>query len=296
MSTVRSLVSRNLKLFFRDKASVFFSLLSVIIIIALYGLFLGNIQVQELQNSAKGHEVPGAAWLVNSWILAGILAVSTVTVSLGAYGTMVDDVHAGQIKDFFVSPIKRAQLVAGYMISSALISFIMNVVAFVISEAYIAFSGGELLSLLKMLETLGILALSIFSFSCLVCFITSYIKSPNAFGTLSTMVGTMIGFLTGIYVPVGILPEAIQTIMKFIPFTYSAVWLREIFTAAPMQQVFAGPAASYGADYAKQYGINLYFGDTLVTPWMMALIIIGTGVLFFLLSIWRLSKKSWITK
>ena len=295
MSTVRSLTGRNLKLFFRDKASVFFSLLSVIIIIALYALFLGDIQVQNLEDGS-GQTIPGAEWLVNAWIFAGILAVSTVTVSLGAYGTMVDDVHGGQIKDFFVSPIKRSQLVAGYMVSSAVISLIMNLVAFAISEAYIVLSGGDLLSPLQMLETLGILSLSIFSFSSLVCFVTSFVKSPRAFGTLSTIVGTMIGFLTGIYVPVGILPESIGTVMKFIPFTYSAVWLRQVFTAAPMEMVFNGAPAEAVKGYADMYGINLYFGDTLVTPWMMALIIAGTGLLFFALSLWRLSKRAWMTK
>lgn len=295
MSIVRSITIRNLKLFFRDKASVFFSLLSVLIIIMLYALFLGDVQVRGIEE-AYGREVPGAAWLVNAWILAGILAVSTVTVSLGAYGTMVDDVHRGRVKDFFVSPIKRAQLVAGYMISSALISLIMNIVAFIIAEAYISLSGGELLTPVQMLQTLGILVLSIFSFSSLVCFITSYVKSPNAFGTLSTIVGTMIGFLTGIYVPVGILPDVVVTVMKFIPFTYSALWLRQIFTDAPMEYVFAGAPAEIARGHADTWGINLYFGDAPVEPWMMALIIFGTGVIFFALSIWRLSRKSWITK
>jgi multidrug/hemolysin transport system permease protein len=295
MNTIRSLTVRNLKLFFRDKASVFFSLLSVIIIIALYAIFLGNLQTQELQARA-GRAVPDAAWLVNAWILAGILAVGTVTVSLGAYGTMVDDVHNGRIKDFFVTPIKRAQLVAGYMLSSALIAIIMNAVAFILAEVYIVISGGRLLQPIQMMETLGILTLSIFSFSSLVCFIASFIKSAQAFGTLSTIVGTMIGFITGIYVPVGVLPDALVTVMKFVPFTYCAVWLRQIFTEAPMAQVFANVPADVAKHYADFYGINLYFGDLAVQPWMMALIIIATGIVFFLLSIWRLSRRTWITK
>lgn len=295
MGATGSMTGRNLKLFFRDRASVFFSLLSVIIIIALYAVFLGNIQVQELESKA-GQHVPGAAWLVNAWILAGILAVSTVTVSLGAYGTMVDDVHDGQIKDFFVAPIKRAQMVAGYMVSSALIAVIMNVIAFIISEGYIALSGGKLLTPLQMLETMGVLILSILSFSSLVCFITSFVKSPRAFGTLSTIVGTMIGFLTGIYVPVGVLPDALVTVMKFIPFTYSAVWLRQIFTAAPMAQIFANAPANISNNYAYEYGIKMNIGNTPLEPWMMAIIIAGTGVIFFALSIWRLSRRTWITK
>lgn len=295
MSTALKLTSRNMKLFFRDKASVFFSMLAVIIIIALYALFLGNIQVQAVRDRINMN-VPGMGWLVNAWILAGVLAVNTVTVSLGAYGTMVDDVYTGHVKDFFVAPVKRTQLVAGYMVSSAVISSIMNVIAFIIAEGYIALSGGELLEPVLMLETLGIILLSVFAFSSFVCFITSFIKSPSAYGTLSTIVGTMIGFITGIYVPIGILPEAVATIMKFIPFTYSAVWLRQIFTAAPMQQVFAGAPPEAVKSYADLNGINLYFGSEAVTPWMMALIIAGTGVLFFALSIWRLSRRNWITK
>ena len=295
MSSTGKLVSRNIKLFFRDKTSVFFSLLSVIIIIGLYALFLGNLQVQEIADET-GMDSTAAAWLVNSWILAGVLAVSTVTVSLGAYGTMVEDVSRGRVKDFFVAPLKRGQLVAGYMVSSTVISAIMNLIAFAISEAYIVASGGELLPPLELLEVLGILLLSIFAFSSFVCFITSLIKSVNAFAALSTIVGTLIGFLTGIYVPVGVLPEAIVTFMKFLPFTYTAVWLREIFTAAPMAQIFTGPAAQAGTQYAASQGIFIYFGDTRVEPWMMALIIAASGVLFFLLSLWRLSKRSWIAK
>ncbi len=295
MATIRSLVNRNLKLYFRDKAAVFFSLLSVIIIIGLYALFLGDLQVQSL-NDATGQVFPDAGWMVNAWILAGVLAVTTVTISLAAYGTLVDDMHNGQIKDFFVAPIKRGQLVFGYMISSALISFIMNIVAFAVSETYIVISGGRLLEPLQILEVIGVLALSIFSFSSMMCFITSFIRSPNAFGTLSTILGTMIGFFTGIYVPVGVLPKSIGTVMKFLPFSYSASWLRQIFTKVPMERIFLGAPAEAAKEYAVIYGINLYFGDRLVERWEMALIIAVTGVAFFALSVWRLSKRTWIRK
>ena len=40
---VANFMKRNLRLFFRDKMSVFFSLLSVFIIIGLYVLFLGDM-------------------------------------------------------------------------------------------------------------------------------------------------------------------------------------------------------------------------------------------------------------
>ena len=45
MNVFLQLCRRNLLLFFRDKSAVFFSLLSVFIIIGLYALFLGDVVV-----------------------------------------------------------------------------------------------------------------------------------------------------------------------------------------------------------------------------------------------------------
>ncbi len=41
-------IKRNLKVFFRDRAAVLFSLLAVFIIIGLYALFLGDVWMSEL--------------------------------------------------------------------------------------------------------------------------------------------------------------------------------------------------------------------------------------------------------
>lgn len=292
-TTITHLVQRNLKLFFRDRGAVFFSLLSVLIIITLYVLFLGGVQLRYIEAEA-GRAVEEAGWLVNSWILAGILAVSTVTVSLGAYGTMVNDVHGGQVRDFLASPVSRSRLVAGYMISSALISFLICLAAFAVAEACIALSGGKALDPSQALEALGVLALSIFSFSSIVCFITSFVKTPRALGTLSTVAGTAIGFVTGIYLPPGQLPEAVTTVMKFIPFSHSAAWLRQVFTREPVNRVFAGAPPGMAETYREFYGITMRFGDVYVEPWMMGLIIAASGILFFTLSVWRLSRKTWV--
>lgn len=50
MRTVALLTTRNLRLFFRDRAGVFFSVLSALILIGLYVLFLGGQQVDNLRD------------------------------------------------------------------------------------------------------------------------------------------------------------------------------------------------------------------------------------------------------
>ena len=54
MSVVCAIVGRNLRLFFRDRLNVFFSLLGAIILFGLYTLFLGNLQTDDLANALPG--------------------------------------------------------------------------------------------------------------------------------------------------------------------------------------------------------------------------------------------------
>ena len=55
---------RNLKVFFRDRPAVFFSLLSSVIMIGLYVLFLGDVYTSDLKNLQKAGE------MMDNWIMA----------------------------------------------------------------------------------------------------------------------------------------------------------------------------------------------------------------------------------
>ena len=65
-------------------------------------------------------------WLVNSWIMAGLISVNTVTITLGTYGTIVNDIEYGTNKDFLSSPIKRSHVVLGYIISSWILTYVLS--------------------------------------------------------------------------------------------------------------------------------------------------------------------------
>ncbi|TXT17197.1 MAG: ABC-2 type transport system permease protein [Erysipelotrichaceae bacterium] len=93
MNTIKALTIRNLKLFFRDKALVFFSFLSVMIILGLYVLFLGDINVANIK-SLVGQDLPGIEALVYGWMLPGVIAISTVTLALGNMGRLVLELNS----------------------------------------------------------------------------------------------------------------------------------------------------------------------------------------------------------
>lgn len=284
-----SLVKRNIKIYLRDKASVFFSFLSVIIILLLYILFLGKMQVENL--TSEMGDIPGLNWLINSWIMAGILMVSTVTVPLGAVGNLIDDRADNILDDFYVAPISRNQLALSYLISAWVIGFIMVLVNLLIGQIYIVSQGGEFLNFISLLKIIGLMLFSIMTFSSFFFYISIFIKTRNAYGTLSTLVGTFIGFLGGIYIPIGVLGNSVQTFMSALPTAHAVTIMRRIYMEGAIDQVFGNAPETYYNDYAKIYGLNVSIGGFEMNNWHMLLSMAIFMIIFYLLSIIKLSKS-----
>lgn len=288
MDMIWKLSMRNIKVYVRDRMSVFFSFLSVMIVIGLYALFLGKVQVDNIKSMVG--DIEGARFLVDSWIMSGLLAINAVTVTLGVLGTMVYDIEYKRFPDFIVAPVSRTSVVLSYLVSAWIIGFVFSLIALVASELYILSGGGELLSPIKMLEIVGLLTLAVISSSSIMFLIASFLKSGSAFGTLSTLLGTLIGFITGVYVPLGILPEAVQKFVVLVPFSHGAAILRQVFCERPMEIVFAGAPPQYRAAYVKESGISLFWGDTEISMTVMIAILAGVAVLFLLLAALKLRK------
>jgi multidrug/hemolysin transport system permease protein len=286
MDSIFRLASRNIKVFVRNRMSVFFSFLSVIIIIALYALFLGKVQVDAIRSSAG--DIKGIRALVDSWIMAGLLSVNAVTIPLGILGTMVFDREYNRFADFLVAPIRRSSVVISYLISAWVIGFFFSLIALVAGELYIVSGGGSILSPLHALEAVAMLALVVISSSSIMYLLASFLKSASAFGTLATLLGTMIGFITGVYVPLGILPEAVQKFVLLVPFSHGAAMLRQVFCDAPLAAVFGGAPGTAIAAYEKMYGIRLFWGGTEISMQAMIGILAGVAVVFLLLSALKL--------
>lgn len=282
-----NLAKRNLKIFFREKSAVFFSFLSVLIIIGLYVIFLGNIWTNYLP-----HGTAGVKTMRDSWIIAGIVSVASVTTAMGAFGRMIEDKVEKISRDFFVSPIRRAQIVGGYILSAFLIGTILSLFTFVLGEAYIAATDGEILGLVPMLKFLGTLILSAFSSSCFVFFIVSFFERNSAFSTASTVIGTLIGFLTGIYLPIGELPASVQWVVKLFPASHATALMRQLMMEKPMEVSFAGAPASLVTKFKENMGIVYNYNGYTAEAWVHVLVLVLTGVVFFLLALWNVMRKS----
>ena len=113
MSVVAAIVIRNLRLFFRDRLNVFFSLLGAIILFALYTLFLSNLQTQGLEAAFPDAEPGQVKAFVDSWMFAGIVLITTITTGLGALSVLVDDAQSGGGGGLHVGPHPSGEIVLG---------------------------------------------------------------------------------------------------------------------------------------------------------------------------------------
>ena len=287
MTVMTNLIKRNLKLFFRDRTSVFFSLLAVFIIIGLYVLFLGNMMVKNFKELLGDN----ARFTIDSWVMAGLLSVTSITTTMGAFGTMVEDKTKKISKDFSSAPLKRSQLAGGYIMSSFIIGVIMSIVALGVAEIYILAGGGKLITLVPLLKLFGVMMLSVFAGSSMVFFIASFFKSNNAFATASTIIGTLIGFLTGIYIPIGSLPSAVQTAIKIFPISHAGALFRQIMMAVPMSIAFKNAPVQAVTGFKQAMGVVFYVGGKELSPLVNILVLVATGIVFYTLAVIRISIK-----
>lgn len=291
MKIILSLSLRNLKLFVRDKALVFFSFLSVIIILGLYVLFLGEIQIANIRESI-GIDIPEINALVYAWMLPGLIAVASMTLSLGNMGRLVDDAQDENLNDFLVSPLKRWQLILSYLLSSITITSVISIIMFILSILIVKLKGGPWLNIEQIIQSLGVMILLIISSALLSLYIASWVKTQNSYGVVNSMVGTFIGFVTGAYMPMGIMPIFVQNMFNILPVSLGTSLLRQIYLKPIMNKVFNQAPVEMINDYRYFQGIDLRVFGYILEPNFMLIAIFASIGLLFILNLIRFSKLS----
>lgn len=290
MEALSSLVQRNSKVFRRDKTQVFFSLLSVLIVIVLYAVFLQKMQVDAIEQMTEA--TPELVTMVNEWLVAGLLSMIAVSTTLAAYGIAVKDLESKAQADFLTAPISRATIQFSYVINALIVGCIFSFIALIGCEIFIVATGGELLSFRNFVNVVGILFLSVLLASVFNLFLVLFVNTQNSFSTLGTIVGTAIGFLCGVYVPVGALPTFAQNLIMYFPISHTTLLLRNSFMESSISKVFDGVPASYVEDYKINYGIVYELHGNILSTSTSVIIIFVTIIVLAALSIILFKKKN----
>lgn len=290
MSVVAALVGRNLRLFFRDRMNVFFSLLGAIILFGLYTLFLGNLQTASLADSIPGATTAEVQAFVDSWMFAGIVLITTVTTGLGGLAVLVDDDQTGRFRDFLVAPLRRGQLVLGYLLSAVVIAVVLSVVVLVVSILYLGVVRGVWLSVPAVVRSLAIVVLSCIAFTAFSALIVSFVRTIGAFSGLATIVGTVLGFIAAAYIPIGVFPEAVASVVAALPFAQAGMLLRREFSDQTLA-VMTAEAPEAEEALRAMYGLDLQIGDWWVPAWFVVVVLVGITIVCTALSAGRIRRR-----
>lgn len=289
MRTIFQLSKRHLIMFFRNKSEVFFSLLSVLIVLALYVFFLGDMTINNVE-AISGQSGNGIEALVHSWLFAGLTAIGTMTLSIGLLSRMVIDRQNKTFNDFLVAPIKRYALFLSYILSTFFVVLAISILVLILGQIVFLLTGGFWYSFFDWIQILGVLLLVALSSNMMMLFVISFIDSESVLSFLSTIVGTLIGFVIGAYIPIGVMPTFVSMVSNLLPIAHGAALLRQVLMQPSIDYVFSGAPAQVISEYNKFQGVELYLNDMKLTSSTMIVYLLATTLIFIVLNIWRFRK------
>lgn len=282
-----SLVKRNCLVFLRDRASVFYSLMSMLIVLTLMGIFLGNMNVEsitELLNQYGGVrdtalDKENAFQLVQYWTLAGILVVNSVTVTLTVIGVMVDDVNENRLESFYCAPVGKNIIALSYITAAAVIGIVFCTLTFGAALVYIYVSGGTLLSVNAILQVILYTMVNVCIFSVIMYLAALFVKSSGAWSGVATIVGTLVGFIGAIYLPMGSLPNGVKDVLKYIPVLHGTSLMRKICCEEAVNTAFKHAPDGLISGYREYMGIDIVMNNKVVGSGCQLLFILLCGII-----------------
>ena len=277
-----SLLKRNFILYFRNRSGVFFSLLGALISFLLYIIFL------QKNLTDAWSQLPDNTNLLNKWLMGGTLAVTGMTTSFTALTQMVQDRENQVDQDLFLTDLGNWGLQTSYLISSIVISFVMQVFMYAVMSFY--FKESPVISHLPEIALIMLLS-SLLSSLVNVLLIYRF-QSVDSLGKLATIVGTASGFLVGTYVPIGVLPDFAQIIMKCTPATYIASLYRQVLMKERLETAFSGNN-SLLQEFQEKMGIQINWQELLTKEetYFIVVIISLVAILLWLLFVKVFSKR-----
>ncbi len=296
MTQFSALFKRDTKLFFKDKGLFFTSLITPLILLVLYAVFLGKVYKDSfLMALPEGFAIEDSLMngLVGGQLLSSLLAVCCVTVAFCSNLLMVQDKSGGAYKDLTVSPVKSGTLSLAYYLSCAFSTFVVCFVALVAGLLYLYVTGWYMTvsHILVLVADVVIMVLFGTSLSSLViCRLTTQ-GQASAVGSI---VSSVYGFICGAYMPISSFPEGLQKVLGFLPGTYGTSLLRNHCLDGVFEEMAAQnlPAELITA-FKDTVDCNLYVLDARVEISTMYAILGGVTALLVIayILLCRFQKK-----
>ncbi|CAJ1200617.1 hypothetical protein CPR19092_LGOLGGFK_02277 [Companilactobacillus paralimentarius] len=284
---MKSLIERNLRLFFSSKSKVFFSLLGALISFVLYLVFLRQ-SMQESWSALKDSQK-----ILDYWLIGGTLTVTTITTTGGAMTNLVSDRESNRLADLVLTDTSYTKITLSYLLSAWIIGFIMQGFMYAIMQVYFMIQDKISFDGVVFLKLLGLMILSSLLWSAINLLIFTFVKTSDTFGKINTIIGTAAGFFAGVYFPIGAMPTFAKSLIKLTPVPYNAAIYRQVMMNKELNHALKGLPVDKVLDFKKSMGIVIGKGFSTETYNMGITFII---VIVLILGLYRYNKNVVLNK
>ena len=244
MRGILGFIKRNLLLFFKDWQSILFSLLTSIIVLVLYLLFLKGTFVSAIQSAME--QYPGLASMVpqkdidmfaNLFLLSGILGSAMISVPFSCITVLVKD-RANKVDyDILATPMKRGQIIFAYFVSAVLTSILLNSIILAVGLIGIRMQGNMYLNASQVVKAFAVVALGSISASAIFMIVVLFFKSVSACEAFFGILSAASGFVIGAYIPISQFSNEVQTVCNLFPASQITIMLRNILLNGLLEHI-----------------------------------------------------------
>lgn len=297
----RGMTIRNIKVYAKDKMAILLSLLTQIIVLGLYLMFLKSNYVDIINNGLEGFkdlvskaDIEG---LVNSWLISGVIGTSVVTVALNTLNLMVKDKEDKIDSDYRASSVKGSTVVMSYFSGAVSSTFIISSILLSAGYIFLACTGTFCLDIPQQLLVYALTLLGSVSGTLVLMLFISFFKKSATLSSFGVMVSASIGFIVGAYVPVSQFSENVQTIVNLVPGSQIAAMMRNILVGPAIDNIdktLDGIDKGQFAENAREmFALKLkIFGTEVDTGFMLTYSFIIIAVFAVLnIALYKISPK-----
>ncbi len=244
MAEIRSfmgLTKRNMLVFFTDKGTLFFSMLTPMIILLLYILFLKNNLLSSLQDAATGLGSLISAndmdQFVNSLLLTGIISSALITIPYNALEIMVRDREDRVDLDMLSTPVKRFEIILSYFCASVVSAFMQTMIVLTFGITVLSMMGDMYLAAGDVAKLVLSVLLGTISSTAVFMVVMMIFKSMGTCGAFMGILSAISGFVIGAYMPLSQFSRSIQNVCNLVPATGITVLIRNYLTGGILRHM-----------------------------------------------------------
>jgi multidrug/hemolysin transport system permease protein len=273
MSPFISLVKRNIYVYIRSTNTVMFSLLGLIIVIAVF-LLIGDSIIGTYKELLPGKDV---TLYVYQWLAAGLVAITTMIVPMGVLGNVSRDKSNNVMKDFLIAPVSTYKLAMSYVTAAFVMGMVISLIVFAAAVALLfalSTNGVAAMPAIKNLPLcIGMIALSTILNSEFMFMIVTFVHKYTTFTSINVAMNVVIGFITGVAVPIGTL-GIFGALVKICGSSYPVAFLRRMMMS---EEIYGEGMERFRIDFGVDLSMSF---DTFGTEFFNNGGIVAITVLF----------------